>query len=371
MLRGQLAGISDATRNLKSLNGPKPKQYGKLVFTNLQDVKVEKVDWIWRGFIAKGNLHLYAGEGGIGKSRSLFNLSAVISRGGVFPAMSEKCTAGKVIYVSAEDSLSQTIKPQFVACNGNQDNFEVLDTQQTDGTPLTLVEIINHLTEYVLDNAVALIIIDPVTALMAENFDNNSPTSVRRVTHQLRNMAEATGVAIIAVTHLNKGTHMKAVHRVLGSGGWTHHPRIVMGAIEKDGEFLFGKLKANITDRRGVYRWEMTESRIDGLPDPVTHIEWLDDETEFDKELSDYEEISTDGRGQRGDQALLVMEEYMDVGKFFRKEDVIREVRKQVHISAKQIQRMAFEVLKVESSRENVQNGKALWRIPLETYPTL
>ena len=91
MLRGQLSDIPEVSRNLKSLNGSKPKQYGKLVFTNLRDVKVEKVDWIWKGFIAKGNLHLYAGEGGIGKSRSLFNLSAVISRGGCV-----SCYVGKM-----------------------------------------------------------------------------------------------------------------------------------------------------------------------------------------------------------------------------------------------------------------------------------
>jgi len=50
-------------------------------------------------------------------------------------------------------------------------------------------------------------------------------------------------------------------------------------------------LKADITDRKGVYRREITESRIDDLDEPVTHIEWLDDETEFENELSDYEEI--------------------------------------------------------------------------------
>jgi hypothetical protein len=109
----------------------------------------------------------------------------------------------------------------------------------------------------------------------------------------------------------------------------------------------------------------MTEKQITGLDEPTTYIEWLDDETESDKELADYDEVSADSHGQRGDEALLVMEEYMDEGRYFRKENVIREVQKRVRISERQVQRLALEVLKVESSRENVQNGKALWRIPL------
>ena len=368
MPNGYLAEINEASRGLRSLNGAKPKHYGDLVITNIADVPVENVEWIWRGFIARGTLHLYAGESGIGKTKTLVNLMAVISRGGVFPATAKRCTEGRVVYVSAEDSITHTIKPQFIACNGNEENFDVISSAKRDDTPLTLQDLMDQLTGYVFDNEVVAIVIDPATALMPDGFDNNSVTSVRKVLHQIRAFAETTNCAVIAVTHLTKGTHTRSVHRILGSGGWVAAPRIVLGAIEKDGEYLFGKWKANITDRSGVYRYEMTEKQITGLDEPTTYIEWLDDETESDKELADYDEVSADSHGQRGDEALLVMEEYMDEGRYFRKENVIREVQKRVRISERQVQRLALEVLKVESSRENVQNGKALWRIPLVPF---
>ena len=121
MPNGYLANIDSVARSFRSMNGSKPKQYGALQFVGIEDVKLQQPEWLWDGMIAKGQFHVMAGESGIGKTQLLCNISAIISRGGIFPSMKESCEKGMVVYLSGEDDLSTTIGPRFVACGGDKD----------------------------------------------------------------------------------------------------------------------------------------------------------------------------------------------------------------------------------------------------------
>ncbi len=58
-----------------SLNGPGP------VLVNLASVQRERVEWIWPLYMARGKVHMCDGDPGLGKSTTLLDLAARLSRG--------------------------------------------------------------------------------------------------------------------------------------------------------------------------------------------------------------------------------------------------------------------------------------------------
>ena len=364
MLRGELSGIDDVARSLRSINSKQPKHYGGLQFIGIDDVTMSQPQWLWDGMIAKGKLHVFAGESGIGKTQLLCNIAAIVSRGGVFPNAKEPCEAGMVLYLSGEDDLSDTIGPRFIACSGNKDNFRQVGCTKSDGEVFNLTEILDDLTEAVFDKRVKLFIIDPITSFMNENFDNNSVTSVRKMATRLNEFCERTGVAVIALNHLTKGNQSKSMHRILGSGAWVHAPRIVLGATIHDGKYLFGKWKANITDCKPVYQFEMVNKQVQGMD--VICIDWLD-EVLLDKRLDEYDAFADAGRGEKGEIALAVLREDLSDGRWYRSKEVKERVRREASCSERTVERLALETLKVEVRKESGVHGYTSWRLPPTT----
>ena len=62
-------------------------------------------------------------------------------------------------------------------------------------------------------------IIDPLDAFLADRVDSFRNHSVRRALSPLKALAEETGVAIVAICHLNKNSTGGALYRVNGSIG--------------------------------------------------------------------------------------------------------------------------------------------------------
>jgi len=344
------------------MNGSKPKQYGALQFVGIEDVKLQQPEWLWDGMIAKGQFHVMAGESGIGKTQLLCNISAIISRGGIFPSMKESCEKGMVVYLSGEDDLSTTIGPRFVACGGDKSNFQQLKATTEYNEPICLIDVLDNLTEFVFDNDVKLIVIDPITCFMESGFDNNSVTSVRRMAARLKGFCETTGVAIIALNHLTKGNLGSPMHRILGSGAWVHGPRIVMGATVHEGRYLFGKWKANISCEEGVYEYEMINREVQGMEGSVTCVDWAK-EVLPDRRLSEFCELAPSVRGERGELTLEVLREELADGIWYRSKELVERVRRETGMSDRQIRRLALENLRVETRVEEGVHGYTSWRL--------
>ncbi len=363
MPSGYLANINDASLSIRSMNGKAPKRYGGLQFVGIEDVKLQQPEWLWDGMIAKGQFHVMAGESGIGKTQLLCNISAIISRGGIFPSMKEPCDKGMVVYLSGEDDLSTTLGPRFIACGGDKSNFQALKASTDNHEPICLVDELKELTEFVFDNDVKLIVIDPITSFMEGGFDNNSVTSVRRMATRLKGFCETTGVAVIALNHLTKGNLGSPMHRVLGSGAWVHGPRIVLGATVHEERYLFGKWKANISREEGVYEYEMVNKEVQDMEGSVTCIDWTD-EAMPERKLSEFCELAPSPRGERGELALEALREELANGYWHRSKELVERVRRETGLGDRQIKRLALETLKVETRVEEGVHGYSSWRLP-------
>tara|TARA_B100001123_G_C15285758_1_gene1015578 strand:- start:851 stop:1921 length:1071 start_codon:yes stop_codon:yes gene_type:complete len=336
-------------------------RYGGFTPKSMMGYSRQRLEWLWPNMIGKGLLHVFAGDSGIGKTLLLCDIAAIVSRGGIFPAETTQCPRGKVIYLSGEDSINHTLGPRLEASGADLANMMEWPTATSSGSQFDLATDLGSIEEFIEDDGeVAMLIIDPVTSFCGGRFDNDSVTSVRHITTKLNNLAESTGVAIIALQHLTKSENPKIKNRILGSGAWVHGPRIVLAAIHTDDDYrLFGKIKANVTDTYGVYPFNI-ESR--DIPDieGVRRIEWSD-EAWHNNQLSEFEDISrpTD---RKSDLALEILRQSLEDGGWRSRGFLMQKIRAAVDVSESTVKRLSKE-LGVEKRRTSDVPAQTEWRL--------
>jgi AAA domain len=88
------------------------------VITTMDTVTATEVAWLWWPYIARGKLALIDGDPGLGKSLLTLQIAASLSRGWPLPNQHGLPTLATgspqtTLLLSAEDSLSDTIKPRL------------------------------------------------------------------------------------------------------------------------------------------------------------------------------------------------------------------------------------------------------------------
>lgn len=120
-------------------------------------------------------------------------LAALVSIGGKLPDGS-RIERGKVLYISAEDDPSYTIRPRIEVMNGDPAYVRVLIADMMldpDGFSKLRAELDAH--------DVRLIFIDPLMAFISEKTDVNRSNSVRPVLSAIKDIAENYGCPVIFI----------------------------------------------------------------------------------------------------------------------------------------------------------------------------
>ena len=171
----------------------------ELVLINLADVKTTEVEWLWYPYIPYGKITIIQGDPGEGKTTLVLNLAAILSRGDKLPETTKDAEPINIIYQTAEDGLSDTIKPRLAAANAKEDMFTAIDESKCR---LSLTD--NRLE-------------DAIKRTNARSVDMNRPNEIRDLMTHLKLLAEKFNCAIVLIGHLNKATGLKASYRGLGS----------------------------------------------------------------------------------------------------------------------------------------------------------
>jgi len=181
-------------------------------------IQPEAIRWLWPHRIALGKTCLIAGPPGLGKSQVTIYLAAITSKGGTWPT-GEVCTAGDVRIFSAEDDAADTIRPRLEACGANLDRIHIVEavTHNQGERTFNLKRDLGALTAKLKTTPDAkLVIIDPISSYLG-GVDSHNNVDVRAVLAPLAKLAADHGVAVVCVTHLNKGTSDDPLTRVIGS----------------------------------------------------------------------------------------------------------------------------------------------------------
>jgi hypothetical protein len=189
-------------------------------------LRTETVDWLSPGRLAAAKLHIVEGDPGYGKSTLLADWAARISRGRPLPDGDPRAPAG-VVFLSAEDGLTDTLKPRLEAAGADLARVIAL-TEKPNGEPYVLPRDIGFIEERVRAEGAALVIIDTLAPYVDPTLNINADQDIRRVLTPLAAMAERTSAAVAIVRHLNKQVGSSALYRGSGSIGIAGAARIVL-----------------------------------------------------------------------------------------------------------------------------------------------
>jgi RecA-family ATPase len=184
------------------------------------DIKTLPVQWLWKPRLPLGALSLFAGDPKLGKSFVTLDLAAAVSRGAPLPLDDGHYDPASVVLMSAEDDPGRTIVPRLKSAGANLSNVYILDAVlQEDGTHAlprlrSDIERIGDAVEKLGD--CRLVVIDPVSAYLG-GVDDHRNAELRGVLSPLKWLAEDLELAVVLVSHLNKGASPNGQHRVAGS----------------------------------------------------------------------------------------------------------------------------------------------------------
>jgi putative DNA primase/helicase len=244
----------------------------RLISHRASDIQPERLVWIWGGRIARGKVMLIGGPPGLGKSQVTANIAATVSIGGHWPCQEGSAPDGEVIILSAEDGIADTIVPRLIAAGANLDRIHIVAAAtKPDGTgrkTFSLKADVDLLEKKATEiGTVRLIIIDPISAYMG-GADGNGNVETREVLEPLAEMANRLGIAVVAVTHLNKGGTggQTALNRFVGSIAFVAAARstyLIIEDPEDNGRRLFLEAKNNLGPKSKGLAFRVEQRLID------------------------------------------------------------------------------------------------------------
>jgi RecA-family ATPase len=237
-LQRLIADAAEAIQITPIVLAPPPLRR-RLITHRASDLQPEKLIWVWPGRIPEGKLVLVGGPPGLGKSQLTAFMAATISNGGDWPCNEGSTAVGSVIFMSAEDGIEDTIVPRLMAAGANLDRVHIVaSATKPDGTGRktfslkTDVDLLEAKAKEIAD--VRLIIVDPISAYMGGS-DGNGNVETREVLEPLAEMANRLHIAVVAVTHLNKGSgggNQTALNRFSGSIAFIAAARAAFAVLE-------------------------------------------------------------------------------------------------------------------------------------------
>ena len=206
----------------KASGGDSPIASPMLV--NLGTVVPKSIRWLWPGRVAIGKLTTIAGEPGLGKSQLALDMSSRVTTGNPWPDDPEGFNeAGSVVLLSAEDDIEDTIVPRLKAAGADLKFITALqgiEFEHSDGKKqrcFNLEQDLPHLEAAIkaVENC-RLVVVDPISSYLGKT-DSHKNAELRGLLAPLGELAAKHQVAVLAITHLNKTSGAKAMHRVTGS----------------------------------------------------------------------------------------------------------------------------------------------------------
>jgi hypothetical protein len=242
-------------------------------------IRMEKIDWLWKGWLARGKLHILAGGKGAGKSSIVFDLMARLTSEQAWPD-GTPAPLGDAMVWSGEDGIADTIVPRFYAAGGNLDRIHLVTTvkdglgQRPFDPSQDMAKLIRRAERI---TSLALVSIDPVVLALPSRSDSHKNTETRRGLQPLVDFAGQRGIALIGITHFTKGTEDRdPVERVTGSLAFGALPRCVWGASKDDDDRQrrLIRIASNIGPSGGGIEYTVYQAPLQDHDFTAQRIEW-------------------------------------------------------------------------------------------------
>lgn len=217
----------------------------------MSDVVAEEIVWLWKPFIPIGEFTIIEGIEGLGKSWIGCALACAVADGKPLPfSESEPLEPGNVLMLSAEDSLSHTVKPRLLSMRANLERIFAIDEMFSFSDFKDFIKFEAVVAEY----EPRLVIIDPMFSYTGGK-DLNQESASRPIAGKLIEIAQKYNCAIGGVRHLGKSKgNGDARAAGLGSIAWRASARSVLlvGQDEETGEKAVCQTKNNLHEQAKI-----------------------------------------------------------------------------------------------------------------------
>jgi hypothetical protein len=263
------ASVMTASKNGQAVP-PAPKLAGKKLTIGLDEIKTEKVDWIYENRIAPGFISIFAGRTGQGKSFVACDIVAKLSYGFTAPYSKLSHPPMRTLFIS-EDSPNVVIGPRLIELGADRSMIKFMTWDALAAYTIGDTDMLER--AYQESGRPRIIVIDPPANFLGK-IDEHKNAEVRSVLKLLCAWLEKHKVACIFIMHINKavGKGMDAVERIVGSVAWGTSARITL-AFTKDpntaGQLLFGGTKNNLGPLAETIAYKIVST------DSLAMVEWL------------------------------------------------------------------------------------------------
>ena len=279
-----------------------------LKLINMEQVEVEKIDWLLYPFIPFGKVTIVQGDPGEGKTTMVLQIIAKLTKGeAVLPSGSDEPALEaktvdlepvNVIYQTAEDGLGDTIKPRLLSAGAVCSRVMVIDDNDQ---ALTMMDA--RLEEAIIKTKARLVVLDPIQGFLGAAVDMHRANEIRPLMKRVAVLAEKYHCAIILIGHMNKNSNGKSSYRGLGSIDFQAAARsvLIVGRIKDEPEIrVVCHVKSSLAPEGKSIAFRL---------DKDTGFEWIG---EYDISADDL--LSGDNRGKKIHAAKEFLQEVLASG---------------------------------------------------------
>jgi putative DNA primase/helicase len=362
---GDLPDIRDLRRELASAPLWSPENSDTLGIDTIlaSSVKPEDVEWLWDKRIPFGKLTIFDGDPDQEKSVVTMDIASRVSTGRGFPG-GATCEVGNVAIANVEDGIADTIVPRLMAHGADLNRIQIIDgIPDGEGSKLILdipgdIPILERL---VVSKGIKLLIVDPLLTMLGG--DANKDQDSRKALTPLKEMAERTGCAVIAVRHLNKSVGLKAIQCGGGNMGLVGVARAgAFFATDPDDKRrrVMAQLKKNVAGEAQSLLYRITGADVvhEGETINTARVEWLGF-SEYDANGLAAAEGKTPHEKSQLDEAKEFLEEMLSGGPMWAN-TILNDARK-AGVSQTTLYRAKAQ-LRVKSDRIGEEGWQ--WSLP-------
>lgn len=249
----------------------------KLLVRQLDTVAPRTIEWLWKGWIPRGYITIWAGETGAGKSTVLADIAARVTAGTPWPGEQEPRVPGRVLWLGSEDGMEEMTVPRLMACGAHLKYVSEIQgtshgkSRRTFSMQDDVLTVTKHIAETNRDKhaKIQLLVIDPVTSYLSGNVlrrvDMNDAGQLRNVLEPWLVIANKLSIAVVCVTHFAKDSNRSMLHRVLGSSAFAQTCRSLCAVIARPDDGVYAKaliqVKSNLPEQPAG-AWKFTTERV-------------------------------------------------------------------------------------------------------------
>jgi hypothetical protein len=292
--------------------------------TNIQE---EAMEWLVPDKIPFGEITVFFGQGGSGKTSVVLDIISRATTGAEWPGgIRNECGPVNVLVLSIEDSIEKILRPKLRIAGADLDRVLFVKRveikgRKNDKRRLQLkakADILLLRKALANDPSIKIVFFDPLASFLGAA-NPNKDEEVRPILEDAQAMLRESNATVIGIMHTNKRTDVDAMGSIKGAGAFNEVIRSAWSFMkdpEKKDERLMSHVKGSYTEREtGLkFRLASVDAEIAGKARKIAMVEWLGETDETGDEVlaRKRQQAKEGGQDKKIDMVKLLLQKHLD-----------------------------------------------------------